>query len=95
MRAFAQSLPPVALNASDDFLAAALLKPPMKGRGCPVDTSAEGRSADRAGRRDRWIFVTQWRKDGGVKDIYAVLISYYEIVVRIVHINNNYPRRIK
>ena len=22
------------------------------GRGCPVDTSAEGRSADRAGRRD-------------------------------------------
>ncbi len=24
----------------------------FRGRGCPVDTSAEGRSADRAGRRD-------------------------------------------
>ena len=31
------------------------------GRGCPADTSAEGRSADRAGRRDPalWIFLTK------------------------------------
>ena len=29
--------------------------PPLQGRGRPVDTSAAGRSADRAGRRDRWL----------------------------------------
>ena len=33
------------------------------GRGCPVDTSAEGRSADRAGRRDRW--PSEARSDEG------------------------------
>ena len=48
----------------------------IRGRGCPVDTSAAGRSADRAGRRER-PFRTNVRSGFGyTKPMLAILTHF-------------------
>ena len=52
------------------------IKPPLcKGRGCPVGTFVEDKSADRAGRRDRWL--SECEAKGVVKNRLPHRKQYY------------------